>query len=58
MCATCGCLTSSAPAPEEGTYECVECKEAGEAEKVTVKKSERMPACKACNDSPVHWLKV
>jgi NAD-dependent SIR2 family protein deacetylase len=58
MCATCGCLKSSAPAPEEGTYQCVECKDAGKPEKVTVKKGETMPACKACGGSQVHWVKA
>lgn len=30
MCATCGCLTTSAPAAEEGIYKCVECEKGGE----------------------------
>ena len=56
MCATCGCLTSRAPAPESGTYKCVECEKAGKSEKVTVRKGESMPACSACGTDRAHWV--
>jgi len=58
MCATCGCLMSSASAPEDGTYECVESKKAGKSEKVAVKKGETMPKCKSCGDRVTHWVKA
>ena len=58
MCATCGCLTTKSPAPEGGTYKCVECDEAGKPQKVTVKKGASMPACKTCGSSKAHWVKV
>jgi len=58
MCATCGCLTSKQPAPEDGTYKCVECEKAGNREQVTVKKGATMPTCKACGSSEVHWVKA
>jgi len=58
MCATCGCLATAQPAPEAGKYKCVECEEAGQQETVTVKEGEKMPSCKACGESRVHWVKV
>jgi hypothetical protein len=58
MCATCGCLGSGKPAPEEGTYECVECKEAGDKYEVTVEKGEAMPKCETCAGESVHWVKA
>ena len=58
MCATCGCLTTSAPAPEAGTYQCVECEKTGKTEKVTVTKGASMPACGACGEAKVHWVKA
>ncbi|MFB3880447.1 MAG: YjzC family protein [Armatimonadota bacterium] len=58
MCATCGCLTTGQPAPEEGTYKCVECEEAGKAEKATVRKGDSMPSCKTCGETKVHWVKT
>lgn len=58
MCATCGCLTSAAPAPEEGTYKCVECEEAGQPSQVTVQEGEAMPACPTCESEKAHWVKV
>lgn len=58
MCATCGCLTSKAPAPEDGTYKCVECDKAGKSEQATVKKGEPMPGCSACGSAKGHWVKV
>jgi hypothetical protein len=58
MCATCGCLTTSAPAPEDGTYKCVECGKTGKTERVTVKKGASMPACAACGAAKAHWVKA
>jgi hypothetical protein len=58
MCAVCGCLTTGQPAPEAGSYKCVECEEAGKAEKATVKKGDSMPSCKTCDDTKVHWVKA
>lgn len=58
MCATCGCLTSDAPAPEEGTYKCVECDQAGTPQKVSVKKGDAMPKCTSCSSGKGHWVKA
>lgn len=58
MCATCGCLTSDAPAPESGTYKCVECEQAGKAQHATVTKGETMPKCQTCGTEKAHWVKV
>ncbi len=58
MCVTCGCLISGEPAPEEGTYNCVECDKVGKSERVTVKKDEKLPSCSTCLGTKVHWVKV
>jgi NAD-dependent SIR2 family protein deacetylase len=58
MCATCGCLTTTQPAPETGTYKCVECEEAGQRETVTVQKGDKMPSCNSCGKSKVHWVRA
>jgi len=58
MCATCGCLTSDAPAPEDGTYKCLECEQAGKPQKVTVQKGDAMPKCSSCSSGKGHWVKV
>lgn len=58
MCATCGCLTSQAPAPAPGTYKCVECDKAGKSQRVTVKQGDAMPKCTACGAEKGHWVKV
>jgi hypothetical protein len=58
MCATCGCLTSGAPAPMEGTYKCVECEKAGQSYHATVKKGDAMPKCDTCKSEKAHWIKV
>jgi hypothetical protein len=58
MCAVCGCLKTGSPAPEEGTYKCVECEEAGKAYQANVKKGESMPDCPTCSDKKGHWIKV
>ncbi len=57
MCAVCGCLKTDHPAPEEGTYKCLECEKAGKVEQVKVKKGDPMPAC-ACATDKGHWVKV
>lgn len=54
MCAVCGCLASGKPAPQEGTYLCIECGEAGEERKATVKKGDPMPDCPECGGE-AHW---
>lgn len=58
MCATCGCLVSGQPAPEGGTYSCVECDKVGKSELVTVRKGESMPSCATCLGTKIHWVKV
>lgn len=58
MCATCGCLTSGQPAPEDGTYKCQECGASDKMSKATVKKGIAMPTCSSCGESKVHWVKV
>ena len=58
MCATCGCLTTSKAAPEEGTYKCVECDKSGKSSQVTVSKGDSMPSCSACGAEKGHWVKV
>jgi hypothetical protein len=58
MCATCGCLTTERPAPENGTYKCVECDKAGKSYQVSVKKGDRMPACGSCGSEKGHWVKA
>jgi len=58
MCATCGCLTSNAPAPEEGTYKCVECDQAGKSHRVAVKKGDALPKCTSCASDTGHWVKM
>ena len=58
MCATCGCLTSGAAAPEEGTYKCVECEEAKKPFHASVKKGQIMPQCDTCKDPKAHWIKT
>jgi hypothetical protein len=58
MCAVCGCLTTKQPAPEDGTYKCLECDDAGKTQRVTVKKGDAMPGCSACGKTEGHWVKV
>ncbi len=58
MCVTCGCLVSGQPAPEDGTYSCVECGKVGKSELVTVKKGDSMPSCATCLGTKIHWVKV
>jgi transcription elongation factor Elf1 len=58
MCAVCGCLTTSQPAPEEGTYKCLECDKSGGSSQVKVKKGDKMPNCSACGEQKGHWVKV
>jgi transcription elongation factor Elf1 len=58
MCAVCGCLTTKQPAPEDGTYKCLECGEAGGSQTVTMKKGDAMPSCSDCGGSEGHWVKV
>jgi hypothetical protein len=58
MCATCGCLTTARPAPEDGTYKCVECDKAGKSQQVTVRKGDSMPTCGACGAKEGHWVKA
>ena len=58
MCAVCGCLSTKSPAPQEGTYKCVECEKAGKPEEVKVKKGDPMPSCTGCGGEKVHWIKT
>jgi len=58
MCAVCGCLATNQPAPEDGTYKCLECDETDGTAKVTVKKGDPMPNCSACGEKEGHWVKV
>ncbi len=58
MCAVCGCLTTSKPAPEEGTYKCKECDTTGKSATTTVKKGDPMPTCSSCGVEKGHWVKV
>jgi hypothetical protein len=56
MCAVCGCLEARKPAPEAGSYVCVECEKTGKVEKVEVKAGQAMPDCSACGGK-AHWKK-
>jgi|GEM_PF-2299995 len=58
MCATCGCLTTDQPAPETGTYKCVECEKTGKSQRVRIEKGQNMPACSSCHTSNGHWIKT
>jgi hypothetical protein len=51
-------LATNQPAPEDGTYKCLECDETDGTAKVTVKKGDPMPNCSACGEKEGHWVKV
>ena len=58
MCATCGCLESKAPAPEQGVYTCIECDEQGKPRAVEVSQGEMMPDCETQEGGACHWRKI